>query len=105
VAKTERLAFSFFAPFAALLRKKMAWSSTLRLLRTRENLVVGVRLKVKLHALCGCSRRRHERMNAPFRLGAFPSHLLNAGSLAGNLKVGKIKVGGLSLRDRGAAML
>jgi hypothetical protein len=44
-------------------------------------------------------------MNDSFRVGAFLSHLLNAGSLAGNLKVGKNKVEGMSLRDRGAAVL
>jgi len=40
-----------------------------------------------------------------FRVGAFPSHLLNAGSLAGNFKVGKKKVEGGSMRDQGAAVL
>src|SRR5215510_7481105 len=33
------------------------------------------------------------------------SHLPNAGSLTGNLKVGKNKVEGMNLKDRGAAVL
>jgi hypothetical protein len=44
-------------------------------------------------------------MNANFRVGAFLSHLPNAGTLAWNLKVGKNKVEGMSLKDRGAAVL
>ena len=80
--------------------------SAFRPLRTPYCPVVGVHLKAELHALWSLFMGDVTNgMNDPFRVGAFPSHLLNAGYLAENLKVGKKKVEGISLRDRGAAVL
>jgi hypothetical protein len=50
-------------------------------------------MKAELHALWSLLMDAITNgMNDPFRVGAFPSHLLNAGSLAENLKVGKKKL-------------